>query len=137
MDIETLSNFWRTADKSVRQLAPPFSDAEWSYSLTESSLLCVPRLPDVPVNDELCKRYINGSVANMLETTPECWVKVSPLKPMRPEPCSACGGAGKEFTCPECDGSGTVEWENEFHWYESLCDTCGGKGVISQERFDR
>jgi hypothetical protein len=30
--------------------------------------------------------------------------------------------------CPECDGSGYVEFSNEFSSYECDCETCDGKG---------
>jgi hypothetical protein len=44
--------------------------------------------------------------------------------------CDCCKGEGKISTCPECDGEGMVELENDYNEYECECKTCNGSGKI-------
>ena len=37
----------------------------------------------------------------------------------------------KEIVCEECDGTGVVEWSENFEdWEEEECDCCGGSGIL-------
>lgn len=45
----------------------------------------------------------------------------------REENCETCEGAGKDFTCPECDGTGDIDLSNRFNDYTVECKTCGGR----------
>ena len=45
------------------------------------------------------------------------------------KPCLTCKSTGGVTTCPECDGDGSVYFENTFNSYEPDCETCRGDGV--------
>jgi hypothetical protein len=47
------------------------------------------------------------------------------------ETCYHCGGKGRITTCPECEGSGTIELDSGHNYYEVECQTCGGSGEYS------
>ena len=47
--------------------------------------------------------------------------------------CPHCGNTGKAIinTCPECNGLGVVDLENDHNTYSCDCMTCGSHGEIS------
>ena len=49
-----------------------------------------------------------------------------------PEICDECKGTGLliEKNCPECEGSGEVEWDSDFNTYYDVCKSCDGSGVL-------
>lgn len=48
--------------------------------------------------------------------------------------CDICRGTGRLSVtkCPECDGHGDVDIENDYNKYNVTCQTCDGKGVIGK-----
>lgn len=48
---------------------------------------------------------------------------IEPVEPLPENTCEACHGTGWSDECPECDGSGTVEWESDNGYNYS--DDCG------------
>ena len=48
--------------------------------------------------------------------------------------CACCGGSGKMFICPECDGDGEVLLENDYSEYECECRTCHGRGKLKDSK---
>jgi len=54
----------------------------------------------------------------------------------KPVKCLKCTGTGKVFDCPECEGSGEVEWEGDYssHTYTSECYFCDGRGSVSEKK---
>lgn len=54
--------------------------------------------------------------------------------PVYPEPrkkeCKSCSGTGKSSICEECDGEGSVVFENPYHEYDFECKSCHGIGRI-------
>jgi molecular chaperone DnaJ len=56
----------------------------------------------------------------------------------RREQCSACGGSGRILTggtksCPACGGSGRKAIMQGAMRFETVCETCGGSGVLPGE----
>lgn len=39
-----------------------------------------------------------------------------------------CTCDDKDGECPECDGSGNIEFESDYNTYKVTCETCGGSG---------
>lgn len=44
--------------------------------------------------------------------------------------CGHCRGIGNLDRCPECDGTGDVEFENNYNTYTVGCSTCNGESYI-------
>lgn len=56
-----------------------------------------------------------------------------PIPPFKYEisNCEDCGGSGKVFLCPNCNGDGYVDAEDAHHLrYHVECGKCGGQGVV-------
>ncbi len=58
-----------------------------------------------------------------------------PLRFERIEPCEACGGAGARGSaglkrCPQCRGSGRIQFSQGFFSLTQTCGHCGGEGQV-------
>jgi hypothetical protein len=49
--------------------------------------------------------------------------------------CTTCNSTGKYTTCPECEGAGFLDFSTAYSCYEVSCDTCGGIGTVSGDKY--
>lgn len=123
-------------DPGREDIAVPFSVRSHTYATDGKILLRVPRIADVPekispiaikISELLSNVYVSASEAALVE--------IPELPDDIQEPCRKCEGPGRISVCPECDGDGEVDVENEYHTYSGLtCQTCDGYGTIGGSR---
>ena len=57
-------------------------------------------------------------------------MKVDKIKKIKIE-CDVCNGSGMSRDCPDCDGSGLVQWTSHSGIdYEHECELCDGSGIV-------
>lgn len=122
MDNELLSTF---CHQDRKDMCAPFSFGDCSYATNGHIILRVPRLADVPewdaINEKAAKLFSDVDLDIALIDIPD-------FPQPKQEPCIACEGTGKVSKCPECDGGGYVNLENDHNEYECMCKTCDGEG---------
>jgi hypothetical protein len=132
--IEILKKF--CSDDATRvNVATPWSKGEHSYATNGHILIRVPRLEDVPERDDA-----PGAVDKMFDIpAPAEWfplaeIALPDVALTTEKTCPDCNGTvGEEGAdCPECDGAGTVDFDNRFSDYEVDCKTCDGEGKIKK-----
>jgi hypothetical protein len=66
------------------------------------------------------------------ERNPEKWYPVKDIRMPKRADCEVCGGQGKNFICPECEGEGTVWLSNNYSEYPGIdCNYCRGSGKVA------
>lgn len=132
--METLRRFCDTnADGnglSRPWMAMPFSIGGFSYAT--DSVICV-RVPRLCGPRELSE-YPNfvSSVEYMFAQSPKGIWGVPPSVPQFAEykTCEECDGLGSKKRCPECCGSGELEFSSTNSRYVCECKTCEGEGTV-------
>lgn len=126
----TQDDLMKFCDLSYEKTKTPFSSGNYTYATNGHLLVRVNRLSDVPERsdapplDEIYKYFCNQNVHDEHISIP-CFD--SPAKKI----CSECGGAGKDYSCPECEGTGIVDLENDYNEYQADCKSCLGTKIIS------
>lgn len=127
----TKEELCKFSDPDNPKICGPFSFGEYSYATNGHVLVRVPRLADVPE-----WKAINGQAAQMFDgldysAMEQNLVGIPVFDVPEPVKCYKCHGKGKVSLCPECDGEGEVDLDNEYHTYECECKTCDGEGSIA------
>lgn len=124
--LEILQKFCAT-EHFREALKTPFSRGEYTYATNGFVLVRVPRIAEVAENSE-APNTDSPNVAVYFSETEGSWADMPDLVvEMMRVPIL-------DKKCPECDGAGTVELENDFNEYEAECRTCDGKGWIGDGR---
>ena len=115
-----------------KAMSTPFSIGSFTYATNGHIMVRIPRLSDIsersdaPNADGMIEKYFGYEYFPLPD--------VSPIKMI---PCRDCEGTGRFKKCPECDGSGIVEFENDSNSYDFTCKTCNGGGKFKEgEEFD-
>jgi hypothetical protein len=110
------------SEKAVRLFeTKPFVFGDYIVS-TDTSIIFVAKKSDFDIDDKDTYENLSINVGTVID-------KINRLdfKPWKkceiPEESIIL-----DRECPECDGSGYVEFSNEFSSYECECETCDGKG---------
>lgn len=122
-------------DKTRLNINTPWSVGEYTYATNGHVILRVPRLPDVPENVVAPKVVIEGDPASLFPyAEPPEWFPFDAIDLPKPEtqPCATCDGKGKNFECPECDGSGEVEYSGRKASWTIDCELCHGGGELDE-----
>ena len=115
--------FCKNAGKSSMRL--PYSIGEYTYATNGHIFIKVPRITEFPENP----KAPDPEKIEYLES-PKEWYPVKDIKTPKPIDCDNCGGKGRNFTCPECDGDGFVCLSNNYSSYEVDCDSCDTTGEV-------
>lgn len=120
-------------DHGREDIAVPFSVRSDTYATEGKILLRVPRIADVPEKISPFAIKIGELFSNVdVSASEAALVEIPELPDDVPEPCRQCNGSGHISVCPECDGDGEVDVENDYHTYYALtCKTCDGSGAIA------
>ena len=126
MDIKTLEKFcssWRT------NFEKPFVYDGKTYSTDGHILL---RIEEVLEGVEENPSFPYDGIKDSFEGP---FLNPYPLVNYRTEEktevCTECNGKGFVSTCPECEGSGEVEWDSGWNYYSAECQSCEGTGTLS------
>ena len=109
----------------AEHIGSPWSKGEFTFATTGFVLVRVPRLADIP------ERTDAVNVEKVLDLNPEPadgYVDAPGIDGLQIPECPHCKGKEYSPVCEECDGSGEVILENDYHEYECTCKTCGGDG---------
>ena len=125
MDKNLLLKFCKDAGRETMRL--PYSIGDYTYATDDIILIRVPRMPEYSENPKA-----PDPEKIEYERNPEKWYSVGDIKKLKSADCDFCGGEGKNFVCPECDGHGTVWLSNNYSEYPGIdCNSCDGKGKIA------
>lgn len=136
MNIETLKLFCCT-NSEKEALAEPYSSGDFTFATNGHVQIRVSRLPEVPESEIAPKIAIteHDAVGKHYLKEPTEWVAL-PAVTVEPKCCTCCGGTGKAFQCPECDGDGWIGTETPWHRYDDQeCKSCKGTGQVSESRY--
>lgn len=110
------------------KMCGPFSLGAFSYATNGHLLVRVPRITDVPEWEALNEKATVLFDAFDMPAVTAALVSIPDFQMPEPEKCGVCSGAGKTTRCPECDGSGELEFETDYNEYSVECETCHGLG---------
>lgn len=135
MDLNTLQSF---CDETRAKTATPFSVGEYTLATDGYILVRVPRLAEVPEREDAPKieMLATDRVCGPFFREPAQWVPI-PKVELQYRPCDICGGTGRLFKCPECNGHGEVEWDSDYCSYEATCKMCDGAGTTEVGTLNR
>lgn len=130
-----LKLYCSTNPNHFHSMANPWSHGEFTYATNGYIIIRIPRLADVPENDE-CPKVWEGDLAELFTREPAAWIDV-PEVDYEGEECERCDGTKEAYLCPECEGYGEVFLQSRFNVYEGQdCATCNGDGQLPQDEWD-
>lgn len=123
--LEKLKKFCGDA-RYNKHIGTPWSIGEFTYATNGFILVRVPRLPEVPERENVVN--IQAVLGENPEPT-EGYVGSPGIGGLQIPECPKCKGIeSNPEGCEECEGSGVVTFENDFHDYECTCQSCDGDG---------
>lgn len=117
--LEILQSFCGT-DDFRSYLHKPFSRDDYTYAADGSACVRVPRLQEVPEQDDPKKPDVSSLPFSHESTFEAVTLTLPPKKPESVEACGECYD-GMEHDCPDC---------------ECICDECDGSGKIKLDGDD-
>lgn len=130
MTLEQLSKF---CDADHHKMFKPFTFGNYSYASNGHLLVRVPRVKECEAWESLNERAAAMFDSLDMPTILDALIEIPDFQQPESENCTVCKGSGKITKCPECDGSGYVEFENDYNEYEVYCKNCNGHGSIIGE----
>lgn len=103
----------------------PYSIGDYTYATDGFIFVKVSRIAEFTENPKApdTEKIEYGEI--------KAWYPVKNIKPPKAIDCEVCEGEGKNFTCPECSGCGTVWLSNAWSEYPGIkCNLCNGTGKI-------
>ena len=126
MDIQTLKKFCWNDDDSRTNIKQPWSEGSHSFATSGHLLIKVARIDGIQENKaapELSRVWPKQQ--------PEQWYAVPECEEKPAIDCPKCKGQQiKPAVCPECGGTGNVEWSTYYNDYTCDCLSCDGTGKI-------
>ena len=131
--IEILKKFC-SENLTRTNMTTPWSTGTYSYATNGHMIVRVPRLAEVPERDDAPPTDYLFPYKEPPEWIPLSTIAMPDIAPETEKTCPDCNGAvGDEGAdCPECDGDGIVEFDNEYSDYEIDCKTCNGEGKVKE-----
>jgi hypothetical protein len=111
------------------RMATPFSFGSYTLATNGHILIRVARLSDIPERadaiplERVNQHFISPIIQQDHYPLPDF---PAPEK----HPCKECRGKGKDYTCPECDGDGEIEWDTNYNSYSTECKLCLAERII-------
>jgi len=123
------SDLMKFCEPSIESIAQPFSHAQHTYASNGHILIRTARILDVHERDDApsldnINKYFHPSIIQQKHQPIPDMVKSKKIY------CSECGGKGKDYNCPECNGAGFVEFDTDYHHYECPCESCHGTRIL-------
>ncbi|OOZ41637.1 hypothetical protein BOW53_02865 [Solemya pervernicosa gill symbiont] len=112
----------------------PFTYSGRTYATNGHIIVSVPLMKsvttEIPMKPESLDRVIEPiNNASKFEKIP-AWEQ----PPKRT--CASCNGTGSVARCPECEGSGEIEFSNSHNSYSDECKTCDGFGAVHGDEIE-
>lgn len=136
MKLEDLQTFCAEETDPRFYLQTPFSIGDGNTYATNGHIcVCLNSKLDgvTELHGDSLEKMKSG-IPRVLKTLPveEVILDFNSLPDLQYQNCYLCKGDGEIYTCPECDGEGTLTFESTHNEYEVDCNTCWGNGQISK-----
>lgn len=128
----TKDDLQKFCSKTDPKTNTPFSRGLYTYATDGVILVRVGKMPDIPERENIPAVDKVYSSFNLSVASREYYHPVPDFPAPKTVYCRKCGSKGKDYTCPECSGTGKVEWETCYHDYQSMCKSCRGFGIIEK-----
>ena len=125
MNQEQLLKF---SNREHPKMCGPWSLGDYSYASNGHLLVRVPRSADVPGWEALNEKAAILFEAFDMPVVLSALVDIPDFPQPEPVKCGVGKGTGKITRCPECEGSGDVEFETDYNDYVCECESCHGHG---------
>lgn len=128
----TKEDLQKFCERDHCKLSEPFSYGQYTYASNGHIMVRVARLSDVPERDDVATMMEKIDKIFLLPIVQLAHFPLPDFPAPEKHPCKECRGKGKDYTCPECDGDGEIEWDTDYHSYSAECKQCHGERTINE-----